>query len=124
MNDTTSAQSREICRLRAVVLALAVMAQMFLPAIVLRADAAAGELCLTRTDGSNSGKSSAHRHAQQCAHCRLQDCASLTPPSAAAIVAESVGSADAPVKNAPWAPPPRHRAQPPPTGPPSIRRAY
>jgi hypothetical protein len=104
---------------RAVLFGLAVLAQFVLPAIVLRAQAVAGELCVTG-DGSDSPSSQGHAHEQQCAHCRLHNCSPLPPPAASVVAVVRVGTQAPrppfPVATRPFA----RRGQPPPTGPPGV----
>lgn len=103
---------------RTVLFGLAVLAQLVLPAIVLRAQALAGELCVV-SDGSDA-PSQGHAHEQQCAHCRLHNCSSPPPPAASVVAVVRVGT-QAPRPPIPAAlPVSERRAQPPPTGPPAV----
>lgn len=103
---------------RAVVFALAVLAQLVLPAIGMRAQALAAELCvLDNGDGSDTSK--AHVHQQQCAHCRVHDCSALTPPAASEVAVVRVMAAATVAAARQTANSPNRRAQPPPTGPPA-----
>ena len=102
---------------RAVLFALAVVAQLVLPAITMRAQALAAELCVVdRGDGGDPSKG--HRHQQQCLHCRVHDCAALMPPSVRVAGATRVTAAEPPIA-ARLAVAPLRRVQPPPTGPPA-----
>jgi len=104
---------------RAVLFGLAVLAQLVLPAIVLRAQAVAGELCVTG-DGSDSPSSPGHAHEQQCAHCRLHNCSSLPLPATSVVAVVRAGT-QAPRPPVPAAVPSfARRGQPPPTGPPAV----
>jgi hypothetical protein len=109
--------SEELRLWRAVLICVAILAQLLLPAVVLRAQALAGELCVAQT-GSDGSDQKAHAHDQQCAHCRLHNCSPLTPPSVREVRPTEIGSAAALVS--PLFPPrPSLRAKPPPTGPPA-----
>lgn len=102
---------------RGVLFGLAVLAQLVLPAIALRAQAVAGELCVTR-DGSDAPKG--HAHEQQCAHCRLHNCSSLPPPVVSVAAVARIETLAARPWIAAEAATPGRRAQPPPTGPPAV----
>jgi hypothetical protein len=102
---------------RGVLFGLAVLAQLVLPAIVLRAQAVAGELCVT-SDASDPSKG--HTHEQQCAHCRLHNCSSLPPPAVSVIAVARIETPAARPWTAVAAAMPGRRAQPPPTGPPAV----
>lgn len=102
---------------RAVMFALAVVAQLLLPAITMRAQALAADLCTIQTDNEDS--SGGHSHQQQCAHCRVHDCSALSPPAVHAVAIQRARAAE-PTAAAPLALLPRRLAQPPPTGPPAV----
>ncbi|WP_164455431.1 hypothetical protein [Thiorhodococcus minor] len=59
--------------MRAILFCLAVLAQLMLPVVMMRAEAIAGTLCLTSGGSAGSGPSNFHEHGKQCAHCRLHD---------------------------------------------------
>jgi len=113
----STAAVRELRAMRAVLACLAVVAQMMLPAIVLRAEAAARDLCVT-SGGNDDGPSKFHEHGKQCAHCRLSTCSPLSPPAAGSISIERTHVAPAAANEAAAPRRPPLRAQPPPTGPP------
>jgi hypothetical protein len=119
MTISATAAQRERHVWRALVFALAVLAQLLLPAIMLRAQAIAAGLCVTGGDGSNTG-SDIHAHDQQCAHCRLHDCSPLAPPPSSTVAPArlAVGTIARP-EPASFALRPS-RTQPPPTGPPGL----
>jgi hypothetical protein len=102
---------------RAAVFALAVMAQLVVPSIAMRAQALAAQLCVVQTDG-DSDSSKGHVHQQQCAHCRVHDCSALTPPAVRVVAAVRVAAVE-PVVALPPRVVPGRRAQPPSTGPPA-----
>jgi len=111
---------RERRALRAVLFCLAVLAQLMLPAIMLRAEAIAGDLCVTGDSDTGSGPSHIDGHGKQCAHCRLHDCSSLAPPAVTLVLAEPTGFKRSSIS---WVAAPSLRllrAQPPPTGPPPV----
>jgi hypothetical protein len=120
MNRAAKIRRHETRALRAALLCLAVIAQLILPGVVLRAQAIAGELCVTSGSGSGSPSSKAHAHDQQCAHCRLHDCSPVTPPSARAVVVEPPVRQPAAVFEAVALRPSWLQARPPPTGPPPV----
>jgi len=101
---------------RAVVFALAVVAQLLVPAITMRAQALAAELCAVQTGDDSSGT---HTHQQQCAHCRVHDCSALPPPAVSHVAVQRVSAAE-PAASRPLVLLPRRLAQPPPTGPPAL----
>lgn len=120
MTEVRTTAEQESRALRAVLFALAVLAQLLLPAIVLRAEASAGELCVTRSNASGPQDSKSHAHDLQCAHCSLHHCTPYVPPSTEALsVAPAVADAASLAISADFGAPLR-RAQPPPTGPPSL----
>src|SRR5262249_38471140 len=119
MTDAAPRPHREDRLLRAMVFALAVLAQLMLPALVLRAEASAGDLCVMRAGATSPAPGKADTHGQQCTHCVLHDCAPLSPPAVATVAlwptqarADVCAFARAPAIAA-------RRVQPPPTGPPS-----
>jgi Protein of unknown function (DUF2946) len=117
MTRRSAIVAKEARALRAVLLCLAVLAQLMLPAVLMRAEAIAANLCVT-SGGADSGPSKFHQHGKQCAHCRLHKCSPTSPPTATAILVER---ADFPPPALSEAATPRglpFRAQPPPTGPP------
>ncbi len=103
---------------RAVLFCLAVLAQLMLPAIMLRAQAIAGELCVTSAGGTGSGSSDVDAHGKQCAHCRLHNCSSLSPPTITLAAVDRANFELGALGTVAVLPLRILRAQPPPTGPP------
>lgn len=119
MIHSGTAVTREKRVLRAILFCLAVLAQLMLPAVMMRAEAIAGSLCVTSGGGTDSGPSNFHEHGKQCAHCRLHNCSPLSPPAANAIAVERVHFRSFAVGETAAPRLPAFRAQPPPTGPPA-----
>lgn len=111
--------TREDRVLRAVLFVLAVVAQLFLPAMVMRAQAFAGELCVTQVSSGDAQKAKPHAH-DECLQCGVHNASPPMAPSdhGGALRAHEIGRANVSaleMRLSIW-----RRAQPPPTGPPVL----
>ncbi len=104
--------------LRAVVFALTVLAQLMLPAIVLRAEAIAGDLCVAQSGGADAQKSGPHAHGEHCTQCQLPAGSTLRPPDLRIVEPALRAAGPASLPEIAARPALLRRAQPPPTGPP------
>jgi hypothetical protein len=119
MTGSGKIAKRDVRVLRATLTGLALLAQLMLPGVILRAEALAGELCVTSSGDGGQSSSKSHVHDRQCAHCRLHDCSTLAPPSERAGRCGQTAFGPAATRQAPALRSPLACVHPPPTGPPA-----
>lgn len=88
-----SALRRELHLWRAAIVALAVVLQLLGPAVLMRAEARAGQTCLGITGKATDGPQKAQRHDAQCMHCPNASCSTPILPTPGDIVSRTLAVA-------------------------------
>jgi hypothetical protein len=115
-----TAIAKEARALHAALFCLAVLAQLMLPAAMMRAEALAGSLCVTSDGGADSGSSKSHGHGKPCADCRLHCSSPFSPPTINSVLVERADVPSAAINEAATTFVHVLHAQPPSTGPPPV----